>query len=133
MLRRHNTGIKALASLVFGHYKDLSGSLISDNRVIWLGFIMSDQPGEGAPLLKLIRRLACENGLAVCGEPVALKPASWGTQRPWSNDKYSLITWYLRNGFHVLQNKWQTRIWYVPPNLEISVQAALMDKRPASL
>lgn len=131
MLRRPNNGMKALASLFFGQYKDLSGRLITDDRVIWLGFIMSEQPGEGTRLLKFIRRLAWESGLAICGEPVPLKPASWGTQRPWSNDKSGLIAWYLRNDFHVLQNKWQTRIWYVPSNLELSVQAELVDKRPA--
>ena len=128
-LRRPKTGMKALASLIFGQYKSLSDETISDDRVIWLGMIMSEQPGEGAGLLGQICQLARRGGLAICGEPVSLKPASWDAQRSWSGDKNDLIAWYLRNEFYVVQTKWRTRVWYLPPGIDLSVHEQLVSTK----
>lgn len=128
-LRRPKTGMKTLASLVFGQYKELCNETIADDRVIWLAMIMSEQPGEGARLLGQICTLARASGMAICGEPVSLKPANWDLQRHWSGNNNDLIAWYLRNEFRIVQTKWQTRLWYVPPGIELSVQVQLASKR----
>jgi hypothetical protein len=131
-LRRPKIGIKALASLMFGRYKDISGRTIEDDRVIWLALIMSEQPGEGARLLAEICRLARVSGLAICGEPVSLKPAKWDAKRRWSGDTNDLIAWYLRNDFRIVQTKWRTLLLYLPPGIELSVQTQLVSKRSPS-
>jgi hypothetical protein len=128
-LRRPKTGMKALASLIFGHYKDLSDQPINDDNVIWLGMIMSEKPGEGARLLGQICQLAWTCGLAICGDPVPLKPESWDPQRRWSGDRNDLIAWYLRNEFRIVQTKRQTRLWYLPPGIELAVQTELVGNR----
>jgi len=128
LLRRPRTGMKALAALHFGGYQDMSGTWITDDRVIWLQMIMSEQPGEGARLLGQICRLASGHGLAICGEPVSLKPASWDETRHWSGRVDDLIIWYLRHDFRVVQSKWRTRVWHVPPGLDLVVGIELIDK-----
>jgi SAM-dependent methyltransferase len=126
-LRRPKNGIKALASLNFVKYRDLSGCWLTDDRVIWLEMILSEQAGEGARLLKQICRLARHKGLAICGCPSPVKPTAWPEGRPWLCNSNDLAAWYLRHGFRIVQNKSETRVWFVPPGLELSVQVHLVE------
>lgn len=131
LLRRPLSGVRALAALSFGQYIDMTDKVIDDDRVIWLGMIMSEERGEGARLLEQICRLARAHGLAICGDPVALKPAGWEPARPWMRSKHELIGWYLRHDFIVVQSKWRTRLWHVPPGMELLVQTQLADRATA--
>ena len=125
-LRRPKTGMKALASLQFGTYQDFSGSWQIDDRVIWLSMILSEQSGDGARLLAQICKLARRHIVAICGCPTPMKPSTWSANRKWLGRNDDLASWYLRHGFRIVQNKSETRIWHIPPGLDLAVAAHLV-------
>ena len=112
-LRRHNTITGALAKLRFGSYLNLAGRWVPDDRVVWLGMITSDTPGDGARLLTRIRELAAEYSCLVVGEPTPLKPKDWSPDRPWCRDPYPLIEWYARHDF-AFRTKGRTTLMCYP-------------------
>lgn len=93
-LRRHLTIPGALAELAFGKS--------AFPRGIWLGMIVSEQPGQGRRLLDRIKLLADSHRLTIIGSPVPLKPTNWNQSRPWSDSEKDVTDWYVRNGFRAV-------------------------------
>lgn len=128
VLRRPISQIRALASLSFGRYKDLSDQIVEDDRVVWLDFIVSEEQGKGRLLLDKIKRLMDDHSLALCGEPIPLKPQDWTEGRVWMRKPDELISWYIRQDFKVVQTALNTRVWYLPHDLNLVVDVKLSPK-----
>jgi hypothetical protein len=113
-MRRSTTISGGLADLTFGSYKDLSGSWVEHQGVVWLGMITSDIPGAGSELLSALSKSCARLNLVMVGEPIALKPRDWDNARKFSYDSQRLIHWYMKHGFKVVQDPRSTRVVYSP-------------------
>jgi hypothetical protein len=109
-LRRSKSVPGAFAALKFGTYEALDGQWMDNQRAVWLSMIVSNKPGSGGILLNAIGRDFVRLGLALVGTPTALKPRDWDKSRPFNFREETLICWYLRHGFKVIQSGSQTRV-----------------------
>lgn len=124
-LRRSRRFIGALSDLEFGYYKALDGSRVPHDRTIWLGMITSDAPGDGGRLLDNLTKGCLHYGLALVGEPSALRPRDWAKERPFSHDPKTLLCWYIKHDFRVVQNGTQTRVVYSPKGAMLTASFSL--------
>jgi hypothetical protein len=114
MLRRSNSIRGALASLNFGGYCDLDGSMIQHPRAIHLEMIMSEHGGSGGKLLESITAVAARYGLAIVGTPQPLKPKTWSHRQEFDFSPHRLVLWYAKHGFRIVQDGKNTRVVFVP-------------------
>jgi hypothetical protein len=120
VLRRSKRFPGALSGLIFGKYQGLDQQWILDERVVWLGMIVSDRFGSGGLLLSDLRKFVKTRGLSLIGTPNSLRPRDWDKARqPLTQQE--LICWYLKHGFKIIQSGSETRIMFVPAPLKLAV------------
>lgn len=74
---------------------------------VWLSMILSERAGQGRLLLDRIKKLGKSHGFMIVGQPVPLKPSNWNAARPWSDDESTLLGWYQRQGFRIIDQSWR--------------------------
>ncbi|PPD06496.1 MAG: hypothetical protein CTY28_13045 [Hyphomicrobium sp.] len=110
LLRRSKSVTGALTQLEFGKYQNFRQEWIDDDRVVWLGMIVSDQAGAGTELLKKLTKQLARCGVSLIGTPTPLKPRDWAPDRPFEYRADKLIDWYRKLGFQVLPNGSEMRV-----------------------
>lgn len=118
-LRRSKKFPGALAALKFGTYKGMDKAWISDETVVWLAMILSDCPGDGGRLLNYVTKTLSKFDISLVGEPTASKPHNWSSSREWQPK--SLIGWYMKHGFKIVQDRNETRVIHIGITSTISV------------
>ena len=125
-LRRSRRFPGALSSLEFGKYEALNGEWVASERAVWLGIIVSIAPGHGGQLLDALAKGLGRHGLALIGTPTAMKPRDWDETRSWDSRPATLICWYLRHGFRVIQSGSETRVAHTPLPHMLETQFSLI-------
>ncbi len=102
-----------LAEVVFERYQDWDGSWVENDAVIWIGMIVSERPGAGAQLLKLLRNASISYGVYMAGIPAPREPRNWNRGK-FSVDELRLAGWLERQGFELVRRGSAFRVVFTP-------------------
>jgi hypothetical protein len=93
-MRRHRTIVGGLAELVFGGNENPEG--------MWLGMIVSENPGSGHALIERIKQIADKYDLSIEGVVNPLKPSNWDPARKFVPLGRLLAPYYVKRGFEII-------------------------------
>lgn len=130
-LRRSANILGALAAFEFGRYQGLERGWVENERAVWIKMVVSDTASAGGKLLDAFTRVCSRNGLFVLGTPTPLKPRDWDQKRPFDSRPETLLCWYIKHGFKVVQSGCETRVIHVPlgSSFEASFALGLASRR----